>query len=67
MFSSADTVRIDVRGVATHCASPHLGNDPVVIGSQIVLALQNIVTREISPIEPAVITVGAFRSGPDMS
>lgn len=63
MYSSADTVRIDVRGVATHGASPHLGTDPVVIGSQIVLALQNIVTREISPIEPALITVGAFRAG----
>ena len=62
MYSSADTVRIDVRGVATHGASPHLGTDPVVIGSQIVLALQNIVTREISPIEPALITVGAFRA-----
>lgn len=63
MYSSADTVRITVRGVATHGASPHLGNDPVVIGSQIVLALQNIVTREISPIEPALITVGAFNAG----
>ncbi len=63
MYSSADTVRITVRGVATHGASPHLGNDPIVIGSQIVLALQNIVTREISPIEPALITVGAFNGG----
>jgi hippurate hydrolase len=63
MYSSADTVRINVRSVATHGASPHLGNDPVVIGSQIVLALQNIVTREVSPIEPALITVGAFRAG----
>lgn len=63
MYSSGDTVRINVRAVATHGASPHLGNDPVVIGSQIVLALQNIVTREISPIEPALITVGAFNAG----
>ncbi len=63
MYSSADTVKITVRGVATHGASPHLGNDPIVIGSQIVLALQNIVTREISPIEPALITVGAFNGG----
>jgi amidohydrolase len=63
MYSSADTVRITVRSVATHGASPHLGHDPVVIGSQIVLALQNIVTREVSPIEPALITVGAFRAG----
>jgi hippurate hydrolase len=63
MYSSADTVRITVRGVATHGASPHLGRDPVLIGSQIVVALQTIVTREVSPIEPALITVGAFRGG----
>lgn len=63
MYSSADTVRIIVHGVATHGASPHLGKDPILIGSQIVLALQPIVTREISPIEPALITVGAFRGG----
>jgi hippurate hydrolase len=63
MYSSADSVRINVRGVATHGASPHLGKDPILIGSQIVVALQSIVTREVSPIEPALITVGAFRGG----
>ncbi len=63
MYSSADTVRINVKTIATHGAAPQNGNDPVVIGSQIVLALQNIVTREISPIEPALITVGAFNAG----
>ena len=63
MYSSADTVRIIVKGVATHGASPHRGKDPVLIGSQIVVALQSIVTREVSPIEPALITVGAFRAG----
>lgn len=63
MYSSADTVAITVRAKATHGAAPHLGNDPIVIASQIVLGLQNIVTREISPIEPALITVGAFHAG----
>lgn len=63
MYSSADTVQITVRGVAAHGASPHLGKDPILIGSQIVVALQSIITREISPIEPALITVGAFRGG----
>lgn len=63
VYSSADTVRITVRGVATHGAAPQRGRDPVVIGAQIVLALQTIVTREVSPLEPAVITVGAFRGG----
>jgi hippurate hydrolase len=63
MYSSADTVVVTVRGVAAHGAAPNLGKDPVYIGSLIVVALQGIVTREISPIEPAVITVGAFRGG----
>lgn len=63
MYSSADTVRIIVHTRATHGASPHLGNDPVLIGSQIVLALQQIITREVSPLEPALITVGAFHAG----
>jgi amidohydrolase len=63
MYSSADTVKITVQGIATHGASPHLGRDPVLIGAQIVVALQTIVTREVSPIEPALITVGAFRGG----
>ena len=63
MYSSADTVRITVRGIAAHGAAPHLGRDPVLIGSQIVLALQSIITREVSPLEPALITVGAFRGG----
>ena len=63
MYSSADTVRITVRGVAAHGAAPHLGRDPILIGSQIVVALQGIITREISPLEPALITVGAFRGG----
>jgi hippurate hydrolase len=63
VYSSADTVRIRVRGVATHGAAPQRGKDPVLVGAQIVLALQSIVTREVSPLEPAVITVGAFRGG----
>jgi hippurate hydrolase len=63
MYSSADTVRVIVHTRATHGASPHLGNDPVLIASEIVLALQQIITREVSPLEPALITVGAFHAG----
>jgi hippurate hydrolase len=63
VYSSSDTVRITVHGVATHGAAPHRGKDPIIIGSQIVLALQSIITREVSPLEPALITVGAFRGG----
>lgn len=63
MFSGADTVSIKVHGIATHGAAPHLGRDPVVLASQIVLALQTIVTRDISPLDPAIITVGSFHAG----
>ena len=62
-YSSADSVDITVHGVGAHGASPHTGKDPVYIGSQIVVALQSIVSREVMPLSPAVITVGAFHSG----
>lgn len=62
-YSGADTVDIIVHGIGAHGASPHRGKDPVVIGSQIVMALQTIVSREVAPKEPSVITVGSFHSG----
>ncbi|NVJ96637.1 MAG: amidohydrolase [Alphaproteobacteria bacterium] len=63
MYSSSDSVRITVHGVGTHGASPHLGKDPIVIGAQIVNALQTLVAREISPLSPGVVTVGTFHAG----
>ena len=62
-YSSADSVDIVVPGIGAHGASPHMGRDPVYIASQIVTAMQSIVSREVMPLSPAVITVGAFHSG----
>jgi hippurate hydrolase len=62
-YAGADTVDIIVHGVGAHGASPHRGKDPIVLGSQIVLALQTLVAREISPRDPGVVTVGSFHSG----
>ena len=62
-MSGADTVDIIVHGVGSHGASPHRGIDPVVLGSEIVLALQTIVSRELAPREAGVITVGSFHAG----
>lgn len=62
-YSSADSVDITVHGVGAHGASPNTGKDPVYIGSQIVIALQGIISREREPLRPGVITVGAFHSG----
>ena len=63
LFSSADTVDIIVHGVGAHGASPHRGKDPIVMGAEIVMALQTLVSRELPPLSPGVVTVGAFNSG----
>ncbi|MEM1197137.1 MAG: amidohydrolase [Pseudomonadota bacterium] len=62
-YSSSDSVDITVPGIGAHGASPHKGRDPVYIASQIVTALQSIVSREVMPLSPAVITVGSFHAG----
>jgi hippurate hydrolase len=63
MYSSADSVDIVVHGVGAHGAAPHTGRDPVYIAAHIVTALQSIVSREVGPLSPAVITVGSFHAG----
>ncbi len=64
-FSAAasDGVEIVVRGAGGHGARPHKTKDPIVQAAQLILALQTIVSREIDPIEPSVITVGAINGG----
>lgn len=62
-MANVDTVDLRIRGIGAHGASPHLGRDPVVLGSQIVLALQTLVSRELSPFDTGVVTVGAFNAG----
>ncbi|WP_374387125.1 amidohydrolase [Sandaracinobacter sp.] len=62
-YSAADTLDIVVPGIGAHGASPHSGKDPVFIASDIVQSLQGFIGREIAPLKPAVITVGAFHAG----
>ncbi len=62
-FAGADTVDIIIHGVGAHGAHPHAGKDPIVLGSQIVLALQTLVARELPPRWPGVVTVGSFHAG----
>lgn len=64
-FSAAnvDSVDITVRGLGGHGAHPHRAKDPVVLASQIVLALQTIVSREVKAGDPAVVTVGSIHGG----
>jgi hippurate hydrolase len=62
-YAGADSVDIIIHGVGSHGAAPQDGKDPVVLGSQIVMALQTLVSRELSPRSPGVVTVGSFQAG----
>ncbi|WP_085808732.1 amidohydrolase [Sphingomonas sp. TZW2008] len=62
-YSSSDSVDITIPGIGAHGASPHMGKDPVYMASQLVVALQGLVSRERSPLAPGVITVGSFHAG----
>ena len=62
-LANVDSVDISVKGVGGHGAYPHTTKDPIVLASAIVMKLQTLVSRESSPLDPAVITVGSFHSG----
>ena len=62
-MANVDSVDIIIKGVGGHGAYPHTTVDPIVLSSQIVLALQTIVSRKINPLEPAVVTVGSIHGG----
>lgn len=62
-LANVDSVDITVRGIGGHGAYPQTTKDPVVLASAIVMKLQTLVSRESSPLDPAVITVGSFHAG----
>lgn len=62
-LANVDSVDITCRGRGGHGAYPHTTIDPIVQAAQLVMALQTIVSREIKPLEPAVITVGSIHGG----
>jgi hippurate hydrolase len=63
IMAAVDEALITVHGRGGHGASPEDTADPIVAGASIVMALQTIVSRNIQPFEPAVITVGSFQGG----
>ena len=63
VLSTAASMRVVVHGKGSHGSMPHLGIDPVVLASAIVLRLQGIVAREISPGDFGVVTVGSLQAG----
>jgi amidohydrolase len=63
MMASTDSIAIKLEGKGSHAAWPHLGVDPVLVGAQIVTALQSIVSRNVDPLEAAVISICVFQAG----
>jgi amidohydrolase len=62
-MANSDSVNITIRGVGGHGASPQSTKDPIVVAAEVIVALQTIVSRENSPLDPAVVTVGAIHGG----
>jgi amidohydrolase len=63
IMASVDRFDIVIKGVGGHGAYPHTGVDPIVAGSHVVAALQTVVSREVPPLAPVVVTVGKFQGG----
>jgi amidohydrolase len=61
--AAADTLKIVVRGVGGHAARPQAAVDTMVVAAHILIALQTIVSREVDPFQPAVVTIGALHGG----
>jgi hippurate hydrolase len=62
-LANVDSVDINVRGVGGHGAAPHTTRDPIVLAARIVTSLQTLVSRELDPLDSAVVTVGSFQAG----
>lgn len=63
IMAASDTFKLTIIGKGGHGAHPHKCIDPIVIACQVVMSLQNIISRKKDPLEPAVITVGKFNAG----
>src|ERR671912_1736649 len=63
IMAAADAFEMTVRGAGGHGAMPHLTADAIAMAAQIVTALQTVVSREVDPVEPAVLTVGEIGAG----
>lgn len=62
-FASSDEFDLDILTESSHGASPHEGNDAIVVASEVVQALQSVVSRNIDPTDSAVITIGKIEGG----
>jgi amidohydrolase len=63
MYASSDSIEIDVIGIGGHGSAPHDAVDPIYAAASFVTSLQQIVSRQIDPLEPAVVSIGSIHGG----
>jgi amidohydrolase len=63
IMASTDNITVEIEGVGAHAAQPHFGIDPIIVGAHIVTGLQTIVSRNVDPLEAAVVSICTFRAG----
>jgi amidohydrolase len=63
IYASSDSLEITIEGRGGHGAAPHLSIDPIYLAGEFIVAVQQVVSRQIDPIEPAVVTIGAIHGG----
>jgi amidohydrolase len=62
-YASSDSIEITINGFGGHGAAPHLSIDPILVAAEFVASVQKIVSRQIDPLEPAVVTIGSIHGG----
>jgi amidohydrolase len=62
-YASSDSIEIRINGRGGHAAAPHLSVDPILVAAEFIASVQKVVSREIDPLEPAVVTIGAIHGG----
>lgn len=63
VMASSDDFIIDVHGIGGHAAMPHDSVDPITIGAQIVISLQQVISRKLDPLKSSVVSIGSINSG----
>jgi amidohydrolase len=62
-YASSDSIEITIHGHGGHGAAPHLSIDPIQVAAEFIVLLQKVVSRQIDPLEPAVVTIGSIHGG----
>ncbi|MBC5800379.1 MAG: amidohydrolase [Candidatus Eremiobacteraeota bacterium] len=62
-YASSDSIEIRIEGHGGHGAAPHLSVDPILVAAEFITSVQKVVSRQVDPVEPAVVTIGAVHGG----